>query len=77
MSEQAKLNTTRNNHVTTYHAELPLQALGTDMNTLGNGFLFGLLVNDNDGRGRKGWMQTAPGLGDRKDTSSFTTLVLR
>ena len=47
------------------------------MNTLRNGFLFGLLVNDNDGKGRKGWMQTAPGLGDRKDTSSFTTLVLR
>ena len=77
LPEQAILKTTRSNHATTYHAELPLQALGVDMNTLRNGFLFGLLVNDNDGKGRKGWMQTAPGLGDRKDTSSFTTLVLR
>jgi len=36
---------------------------------------FDVIVNDNDGQGRKGWIQWTPGLGESKDTSWFGDLI--
>jgi hypothetical protein len=30
-----------------------------------------LLVNDNDGAGRKGWLEWTPGIGQTKDPSQY------
>ena len=35
---------------------------------------FSMLVNDNDGQGRKGWIEYGSGIGKSKDTSLFTFL---
>lgn len=70
------LKTERRGTLTRYHAEFPFPVFGITRKTLKQGVLFGLLVNDNDGNGRKGWMQVAPGLGDRKDISSLPTVVI-
>lgn len=37
---------------------------------------FSMLLNDNDGNGRKGWMEYASGIGSKKDVSLFTKLSL-
>lgn len=37
---------------------------------------FSLLVNDNDGSGRRGWIEYASGIGEGKNTSLFTYLNL-
>ena len=33
-----------------------------------------MLVNDNDGAGREGWVEYASGIGKTKDTTLFTFL---
>ena len=42
---------------------------------LNHGFRFNLLVNDNDGEGRRGWIAIAPGIGERKDPSLFPFII--
>lgn len=39
-------------------------------------FRFSLLVNDNDGKGRKGWLEYGSGIGATKDISLFLNLKL-
>jgi len=36
---------------------------------------FSLLVNDNDGGPRKGWLQWSPGIGVKKDLALFKPVV--
>jgi len=36
---------------------------------------FGMLINDNDGEGRRGWIEYAEGIGSGKDTNKLGTLV--
>ena len=36
---------------------------------------FNVIVNDNDGQGRKGWIQWTPGLGESKDASWYGDLI--
>ena len=76
LMRSSALKTERRGALTRYHAEFPFPVFGITRETLKQGVLFGLLVNDNDGKGRKGWMQIAPGLGDRKDISSQPTVVI-
>lgn len=38
---------------------------------------FTFLVNDNDGGGRKGWIEWTPGIGKNKDPNSFRSIVVR
>jgi hypothetical protein len=35
-----------------------------------------MLVNDNDGTGRRGWMEYASGIGQTKNSTLFTYLKL-
>lgn len=38
---------------------------------------FGFIVNDNDGDGRRGWIEYAEGIGSSKDTNKLSTLVFK
>jgi hypothetical protein len=73
---QTTLTTSRNGDRTTYEASWPLSALGLSRERLHAGILFDLLVNDDDGEGRNGWIELSPGLGYSKDPSRFPMISL-
>ena len=50
---------------------IPESAVGADSALLKQGIRFNLLVNDNDGEGRDGWMHIAPGIGENKNPDRF------
>ena len=56
---------------TTYDVELPYQPFGLSDALLESGLRFNLVVNDNDGPLREGFIRIAPGIGERKDASAF------
>lgn len=56
---------------TTYEVELPYQAFGLSDAILESGLRCNLIVNDNDGPLREGFIRIAPGIGERKDASTF------
>lgn len=51
---------------TTYRLQLPWRALGSPNGPLSGGIRLGLVVNDNDGQGRKQWVKLSDGLGEQK-----------
>ncbi|WP_294437443.1 beta-galactosidase [uncultured Victivallis sp.] len=61
----------RRDNALVYEFTLPFTALGIDAATLRQGFRFNLIVNDDDGDGRKGWAQVAPGIGQIKDETKY------
>jgi|GEM_PF-2431940 len=60
-----------------YELMLPAKSLG--LGSLAEGRLIGLslLVNDNDGQGRKSWVELTEGIGMGKDPSKYKDLRLR
>jgi hypothetical protein len=54
-----------------YEVALPYAAFGLDDALLERGLRFNLIVNDNDGDRRKGFVRIAPGIGEGKDPSGF------
>jgi hypothetical protein len=59
-----------------YEARLPLEGFGTDAARLTTeGLAFNLIVNDDDGHGRKGFAFAAPGLGIRPDHALWPRIV--
>ena len=64
-AKDIRLETSRHGTKTLYHAEIPLRKFGVTKFDLKKGFKFNVIVNDDDGDGRKGWMQLAPGLGSK------------
>lgn len=56
---------------TIYEAALPWNSLTSLPALLVGDCGISFLVNDNDGDGRKGFLQLTPGIGERKDPSSF------
>jgi hypothetical protein len=54
-----------------YDIGLPCAAMGIDDAALERGIRFNLIVNDNDGGLREGFVRIAPGIGERKDPSAF------
>jgi len=68
----------RNGVLTTYELKMPWTALvprGSEF-TGGKNVAFSMLVNDNDGLGRKGWLEYASGVGLSKNINLFTFLKL-
>ena len=76
-----KINYDEKTHIATYEAKFPwAQILGPDFKVGGRDSLyFSLLLNDNDGKGRRGWIEYCPGIGGTKDSTLFieTPLVKR
>jgi hypothetical protein len=75
-TRQTTLVTTREGDLTTYVVSWPLSALGLSVETVRAGLSINLLVNDDDGEGRNGWIELAPGLGMSKDPSQFPMISL-
>lgn len=66
---------TRNETETQYEFAVPLSKLGLS-EIPETGLPFNLIVNDNDGSAREGFLRVAPGLGIRYDSSKFPRLVV-
>ncbi|NOV01613.1 CBM96 family carbohydrate-binding protein [Paenibacillus planticolens] len=74
--ETVSLTAARNEsaQTTVYEAAFPWKALFKEKPT--DSFRFTYLINDNDGSGRKGWLQWTNGIGLGKDSSQFGTAKL-
>ena len=66
----------RNGANRTYELTIPDAQLGVTPAQMAGGVRFNLLVNDNDGRGRKGYIAVAPGIGNSFDATQFPLLVV-
>jgi hypothetical protein len=60
-----------------YELALPCDRFALTTQAMEQGFRFNLIVNDNDGNLRKGFVRIAPGLGESKDTSAFPIVRFR
>ncbi len=72
-----KLSTRRENKQTVYDAVIPMATLGLTPELLRQGIRFNLLINDNDGELREGWIHVAPNLGTNKNPASYPFLIFR
>ncbi|MFE4710177.1 alpha/beta hydrolase fold domain-containing protein [Paenibacillus sp. NPDC056722] len=63
---------------TTYELAIPWEELGHETTLVKDGLKlkFSILVNDNDGEGRKGWVEYNSGIGTSKDIDAFGDLYL-
>jgi len=59
---------------TIYSVRIPWKALGID-GPPASGMRMNYLINDDDGQGRKGWVQLTDGIGRAKNPSLFTLFV--
>jgi hypothetical protein len=70
---QIELAVTRPDKIhTIYEARIPKDLLRPLEFVAGSRFGFTFLLNDNDGGGRRGWMEWTPGIGTGNDASFFT-----
>lgn len=65
----------RKGNVTAYEFRIPDRAVGLTKELYRQGFRFNLLINDNDGEGRDGWIEIAPGIGAEKDPGEFPFIL--
>ena len=68
----------REGNITSYELKLPRVAF-TPLEAVfeeGKNIAFSMLVNDNDGLGRKGWLEYASGIGMTKNVTLFTFLKM-
>ncbi|XHR30580.1 MAG: endo-1,4-beta-xylanase [Chthoniobacteraceae bacterium] len=70
-------NATRENGHTLYQLALPWKTLGFHNGAPKNAFRLNFIVNDDDGHGRKQWVQLTPGLGNEKAPSFFHLFMCR
>jgi hypothetical protein len=59
-----------------YEALVPWQLLPGISPVAGTQFRFSLLVNDNDGKGRRGWLHAFDGIGWSKDPAQYGVMTL-
>lgn len=58
-------------HETTYDIRVPWSDIAPLQGTVGERFLMDFMVNDNDGFGRRGWLEWTPGIGTGDDPSKW------
>lgn len=73
--KQLRLTAERKGTTTSYRIRIPLDACGWTPAMLRGGFRFNLLINENDGEGRDGWLQIAPGIGENKDPERYPFIL--
>ena len=76
-SDGVSLDVKRNGSKTVYTAKFPLKELGFAKLEPDMLFGFSLLVNDNDGSGRKGYLHWGDGIGSGKDPSEYNWILLK
>ena len=64
-------------HTTTYVCTIPRRDLELTPQRAQAGFLFNLIVNDNDGNTREGYLEIAPGIGREKNVRYFQLIKER
>lgn len=69
-----RLATRRDGSVTTYECAIPWSDLA-GIDRTAPGILFSILVNDADGKGRRGWIEWGSGIGRDKNPSLFRYLA--
>ncbi len=77
--ENCEVKIGRYDGYTHYEMKVPWrEIISTEERTPAQGDIMGfsMLVNDNDGTGRRGWMEYASGIGTFKDSSLFTYIEL-
>lgn len=72
---QWSLKASRKGCVTFYDLTIPLKSIGMTEELMARGIRFTTLINDNDGYGRKGWIQLAPGIAGNRNPDIFPLLV--
>lgn len=60
----------------TYEVAIPLSTMSDLKPVSGHRFGFDMLINDNNGSGRAGWMWLTPGVGNAWDASQFPTFTM-
>ena len=76
--KDAEVKIVNSGNKTVYEARIPWTSLigeGISPNE-GDMLGFSFLINDNDGGGRRGWIEHAGGIGETKNTEMFTYLTL-
>ena len=76
--ENVDVAVNHNNGVTVYECRMPWSEIfydGYKVNPDGT-FHFSALINDNDGTGRRGWIEYMSGIGSPKNASHFGKLIL-
>lgn len=76
-ARQASLVTTETDAGVQYDLELSLKSLGLTRDQLKQGIYLSLLINEDDGQGRDGWIALSTGIGDGKDPSAYPLFVLQ
>ncbi len=61
----------RTGQTTVYEAAVPWTAIGVRTGDGGPALGLNVLVNDNDGQGRRGYLELTPGIGKTKDPSAY------
>jgi hypothetical protein len=74
--EQVGHSVRRQGTQTTYSVRIPLSSLRPD-DAPTRPFRLSFLVNDNDGRGRKQWIELSPGIGAEKNPAVFPRFTCR
>lgn len=72
--DAATLRANRTGNVTVYEAAIPWRAIFTQEPDLRGPVQFSLLANDNDGTGRRGWVEWNNSIGLLKNTSQMSLL---
>jgi hypothetical protein len=72
----ADLHVKRSGVHTTYDASIPWSELGVKVIHLPRTIGFAFVLNDNDGKGRKGWMMYGDGIATVKRADRYATLTL-
>ena len=74
--EDAEFAASLDGDITTYEFKMSWQDLFRNNFVPTDNLIFSILVNDNDGAGRRGWMEYGGGIGGAKDTSKFLEIPL-
>lgn len=76
IKDEIPFTVTRTGTQTLYRIKVPWAALGQS-GVPKEGFRLNFIVNDDDGKGRKQWVQITPGIGEEKKPSFYKVFVCR
>lgn len=75
-NDEVEFAATIDENITTYEFKMSWRDLFKNNYVPTEYLIFSVLVNDNDGEGRRGWMEYGSGIGSSKDSSKFLEIPL-
>lgn len=70
-----RLDAARQGKMTRYELAIPFSTIGLTPELLRQGIRFNVLINDNDGHGRDGWIQIAEGIASNRSADLYPLIV--